>query len=253
MCGRRRPRRPGPGVGDPPPVDLLAARAGRGGGHRFGAGRRRRDRAADVHLVARPRGGDARERGVRRGRPARGRRRRCRHLAVVGSAARGRPPAGHARVVRRRAPRSERAAGALGRAGAHQPSAGGVAAPRGAARGLSARADLVGLPRPAHAAGRHAGDGRGARGRDGRGPGALPPADPRRGRPDGADGRRPVRAVADPRGRADPEPGDGGADRRRQRGDRRCRPDGAGAVGAARRQRRAGARGDARTRSGCPG
>ena len=93
VCGRRRPRRPGPGVGDPPPVDLLAARAGRGGGHRLGAGRRRRDRAADVHLVARPRGGDARERGVRRGRPARGRRRRRRHLAVVGSAARGRPPA----------------------------------------------------------------------------------------------------------------------------------------------------------------
>ena len=49
------------GVGDPPPVDLLAARAGRGRGHRLGAGRRRRDRPADVHLVARPRGRDARE------------------------------------------------------------------------------------------------------------------------------------------------------------------------------------------------
>ena len=36
------------------------------------------------------------------------------------------------------------------------------------------------------------------------GPGALPPADPRRGRPDGADGRRPLRAVPDPRRRARP-------------------------------------------------
>ena len=39
-------------------LDLLAARARRGGGHRLGAGRGRRDRPADVHLGARPRGGD---------------------------------------------------------------------------------------------------------------------------------------------------------------------------------------------------
>ena len=55
----------------------------------------------------------------------------------------------------------------------------------------------------------HAGDDRGARGRAGRGPGALPPADPRRGRPDGPDGRRPLRALPHPRRRAaasSPEP-----------------------------------------------
>ena len=70
------------------------------------------------------------------------------------------------------------------------------------ARGVPPRAGLVGLARPAHAAGRAAGDDRGARGRPGRGPGALPPADARRGRPDGADGRRPLRALPDPRRRA---------------------------------------------------
>ncbi len=172
---------------------------------------------------------------LRRGRPARGGRRRRGPLALVGGAAPGRPPARHPRLLRRRSARPERAAGALGRAGAHQPTAGGVPAARGAAGGLAARAGLVGLPRPAHAAGRHARDGRGARGRHGRGPGALPPPDPRRGRPDGADGRRPLRAVAHPCRRTHAEPGDGRADRRRQRGDRRRRPDGAGAVGAARR------------------
>ena len=65
-------------------------------------------------------------------------------------------------------PRPERAPGALGGAGPDQRAAGGVAGPRGAARGLPARAGLVGLPRPAHAAGRDAGDDRGARGRHGR-------------------------------------------------------------------------------------
>ena len=42
----------------------------------------------------------------------------------------------------------------------------------------------------------------------GRRPGPLPPADPRRGRPDGADGRRPLRAVPDPCRRAPDQPRD---------------------------------------------
>ena len=65
---------------------------------------------------------------------------------------------------------------------------------------------VVGLPRPADAAGRAAGDDRGARGRARRRPGALPRADAGRGRPDGADGRRPLRAVPDPRRRAAAQP-----------------------------------------------
>ena len=60
----------------------------------------------------------------------------------------------------------------------------------------------MGLPRPAHPAGRDARDDRGARGRHRARPRALPPADPGRGRPDGADGRRPLRALPHPRRRA---------------------------------------------------
>ena len=57
-----------------------------------------------------------------------------------------------------------------------------------AAGGEPARAGRLGLARPAHAAGRAAGDGRGAGGRRGRRPGdgrRLPPPDPGRDRPDG--------------------------------------------------------------------
>ena len=191
------------------PVDPLAARPGRGRRRRLGARRRRR----------RPRGAmflSDHDCGVVAAGRARGRRRsRCWSrspsaraiVALVAGAARGRPAARRrsgAYVAERRGP--ERAPGALRRAGAHQRAARGVAAARGAARGVAARAGLVGLPRPAHAAGRAAGDDRGARGRHGRRPGALPPADPRRGRPDGADGRRPLRAVPDPRRRAAAEP-----------------------------------------------
>ena len=102
---------------------------------------------------------------------------------------------------------------------------------------VAARAGLVGLPRPAHAAGRPARDDRGARGRPGRRPGALPRADARRGRPDGADGRRPLRAVPDPRRRAAPEPAAGRARRPGQRGARRRRLGRPGARRTARTER----------------
>ena len=79
----------------------------------------------------------------------------------------------------RRAPAAQR------RAGADRPSARGVARPRTAAGGLAPRAGGLGLARPALTARRAARDDRGTRGRPGRRPGPLPPADPRRGRPDG--------------------------------------------------------------------
>ena len=51
-----------------------------------------------------------------------------------------------------------------------------------------------------------AGDGREPRRRARRGPGPLPPADAQGGRPDGRDGRRPLRAVPHPCGLAEPHP-----------------------------------------------
>ena len=68
--------------------------------------------------------------------------------------------------------------------------------------GVAPAAGRLGLPRPAQPAGRAARDDRGARGRAGRRARALLPADALRGRPDGAHGRRPLRALPDPRRRA---------------------------------------------------
>ena len=101
-------------------------------------------------------------------------------------------------VVAERA-RSGRVPGPVRRPRLRPPAARRGARARAAARGVAPRAGVVGLPRPAHAARRDPGDGRGARGRHRHRPGALPPPDPRRGRPDGADGRRPLRALAHPR------------------------------------------------------
>ena len=63
--------------------------------------------------------------------------------------------------------------------------------------------------------------------------------DARRGRPDGADGRRPLRAVPHPRRRAAAQPRAGGAGRRGQRGARRRRLGGPGPRRTARRAGRA--------------
>ena len=103
------------------------------------------------------------------------------------------------------------------------------------AGGVAPRARRLGLPRPAHPAGRAAGDDRGARGRHGRRPAALPPADPGRGRPDGPDGRRPLRALPHPRRRAGLTSQPVAARRPGQRGARRGRPGGPGGRRTARR------------------
>ena len=75
--------------------------------------------------------------------------------------------------------------------------------------------------------------------------------DARRGGPDGADGRRPVRAVPDPCRRAAAQPPAGGAGRRGQRGARRRRLGGPRPRRPARRQRRRRASSSPPTRPGC--
>ena len=109
----------------------------------------------------------------------------------------------------------------LGRRLARRRHVGGRGPDAGAADGgQPPRARRLGVARPAHPAGRPAGDGRGARGRRRRRPadgGRVPPADPDRDRPDGRPGRRPVRAVPDQRRRAAAEPGVGVAGRPRVR------------------------------------
>ena len=174
------------GLAGAAPLDPLAARPDRRRRDRLRARRRGRGREADVHLRPRLAGRQPGRGGGRRG-VAGGR------AGAVGAAisrwsrgaARGRTHCSTPRLVRRRPARTQRAPGALGRAGPHQRAARGVPAARGAAGGVPPRAGLVGLPRPAHAAGRDARDDRGARGRHRRRPGPLPPPDPRRGRPDG--------------------------------------------------------------------
>ena len=99
---------------------------------------------------------------------------------------------------------SGRRLAARGDVGGRGPRAGA------AGGGQPPRAGRLGLARPAHAAGRAAGDGRGAGGRRRRRPGhgrRLPPPDPGRDRPDGPARRRPVRAVPDQRRRAAPVAG----------------------------------------------
>ena len=197
-----------------------------------GRGRRRgRHGTGDVPLRPRPRGRALGRHGGRRRRDGRLVRHRHGVRAVVADHARGRPPLRRERSVRGRLAWSRRAPGAQRRAGPDRPPAAGVTRARAAARGVAARAGLVGVPRPALAPRRDARDDRGARGRAGRRPRSLPPPDPRRGRPDGAHGRRPLRALPDPRRGAAAEPPAGRAGRRGQRGAGRRRP------GRARRRR----------------
>ena len=201
-------------LGDGPrhvPVDprLRGDAAGLGGG-RVGRDRvRGRGRSGVLCVVARP---------ARRGQEVR----RQRRVRVVGR-------------------RPGRAAGAVGGARPHERAAARVTRARGAARGEPARAGLLGLPRPAYAAGRSPRDDRGPGGRAGRGPRALLPPDAQRGGPDGPDGRRPLRAVADPRGCAEAVAPAGGLGRPGQRGAGRGGPDRARAPRQRRWPGRAGA------------
>ena len=101
-------------------------------------------------------------------------------------------------------PAHRRARGAAHRARSRPPRPGRDPRARAGAGVLAPRAGVLGQPRPAHAAGRAAGHGRGARGRRRRRPGALLQADRRLGRPAQPDGRGPVRPVAHPGRRAVP-------------------------------------------------
>ena len=126
--------------------------------------------AGDVPLRPRLRGG-ARRRAGRRRRRARVRaaRRRDRRALVPRRCARtpaGSASSGRFDVGRRRArPSSQALSDGAARTSERLRESRDREAP---ARGVPPRAGLLGLPRPAHAAGRAAGDDRGARGRPGR-------------------------------------------------------------------------------------
>jgi hypothetical protein len=224
MVRGRECRRPG---GRVEAATVVAALVGGGGrvGRRRGAGLRHRGHGQrDVHLAARLQGDPVGSARLRRRRRCRCDRRRDSAGALVAVDAGRGPTVRRERRVRRAQGCSRRVPAAFRRARADQSEARRVPRSRSPARGVTARADLLGLARPAKSAGRHACDDRGPRGRDGRGPGALPPPDPVRGGPDGADGRRPLRAVPDPRGQPQADPGTADARRHRQRGDRQRGP-----------------------------
>ena len=191
------------------PLDPLAARAARGHLDRRGAGRRRRRLAPDVHLQPRLRRRQPGGRGRRSSHPARRPQRGCGHRPLVRGAAQGRPAARRERLLRGRPARTQRAAETLGGAGPHQRATGAVptsARPGWRARGASwspgcpttCGHPLAGMRAMTEAL------------EDGMA------ADPQRyhrqirsrGGPDGPDGRRPVRALADPRRRPPVQPRD---------------------------------------------
>ena len=114
------------------------------------------------------------------------------------------------------------------------------------------RAGRLGVARPAQPAGGTPGDDRGSRGRHGRRARSATTADALRGRPHGAHGRRPVRALADPRRAAAAVAAERGTRGPRVRGDRRRGPRRPGSRRAARRIGRPGRDGAGPTRPGCP-